>query len=94
VTLAYEFNPRHAKVKQNHTPITIKLIATTNEQMEGLLSMFLQQVDPDRVIATLKSGPTKVIWVHTVAKSIALHGLTSSRGHGAMTIWVAHRICG
>ena len=56
----------------NYAPIAIKLIATTDEQVERLLSMLRQQVDPDRVVATLKSWSAVVVWIHTGAKSIAL----------------------
>ena len=61
--------------KRNYTPITIKLITTTNEQVERLLSMFRQQVDPERVVATLESWPAKLIWIHILTEPIALRGL-------------------
>ncbi len=60
-----------------------------------MFSMFCQQVYPKRVIASLKTRPAEVIWVHTGAEPIALSGLMSSRGHGydVMTFFFAHRIC-
>ena len=67
---------------QNYAPITIKLIATTNQQMVGLLGMFRQQVDPNRVIASLEPPSAKGIWVHTGTEPVALRGFTSSRGRG------------
>jgi hypothetical protein len=94
-TLEHNSDPGHAKNKQNYTPITIKLVATTDEHMEGLLSMFCQQVYPNRVITSLEPRSTEVIWIHTGAEPIALRELMSSRGHGcdAMSILFTHRIC-
>jgi hypothetical protein len=60
------------KVKVHYAPIAIKLIATANEHVERLFSMLRQQVDPDGVIAALKSWSTEVIRVHTGAEAIAL----------------------
>jgi hypothetical protein len=48
--------------------------------MVGLLSMFGQQVDPNRVEATLEPRSAKVIWVHTGAEPIALRGSKLSKG--------------
>ena len=56
----------------NYAPIAIKLIATTDEYMERLLGMLRQQVNPERVITTLKPGSAEVIWIHTSAKPVAL----------------------
>jgi hypothetical protein len=50
--------------------------------MEWLLSVFRQQVNPDRVEAALESGSAKVIWVHTGAEAIALSGLMALEYHG------------
>lgn len=60
---------------QNYARIAIKLIATTNQQMEGLLGMFCQQVDPNRVVASLEAQSAKAIWVHAGAEPIALRGI-------------------
>jgi hypothetical protein len=69
---------------QNYAPITIKLISATNQQMEGLLGMLCQQVDPNRVIASLEPQSAKGIWVHAGTEPIALRGFMSSRGRGAV----------
>jgi hypothetical protein len=68
------------------------LIATTNEQMERLFSMFRQQVNPERVIATLEFRSAKLVWVHTGAEPVALWPLMASTRHWAMTIWITHGI--
>jgi hypothetical protein len=63
----------------NDARIAIKLIATTNEQVEGLLSMLCQQIDPDRIVATLEPRSTEVIRVDTSTEPVALDGRTRSR---------------
>jgi hypothetical protein len=50
--------------------------------MEWLLSVFRQQVNPDRVVAALESGSAKVVWVHTGTEAIALRGSTALEYHG------------
>ena len=60
--------------------------------MEGLLCMFCQQVDPNWVEATLESRSAEFIWVYASAEPVALRGLTSARGHGAVSNWVTYRI--
>jgi hypothetical protein len=81
-------------LEQNYTPVGIKLITTTNEQVEGLFSMFRQQVDPNGVVATLESRSAKVIGVHVDAEPVTLHGSTSSRDHCEITSLFTYRICG
>ena len=76
---------RRTKAKPNYALIAINLVATPNEQVEGLLCMFCQQVDPNRVVAALEPRSAEGISVHADAEPIALHGRASSRGHGAMS---------
>lgn len=61
--------------------------------MKGLLSMFRQQVDPNRVVASLEPRSAKAIWVHASAEPIALRGFKLSRGQAAMRNKYTHRIC-
>ena len=57
---------------QSDIPVTIQLVAASNQCMKGSVRMLSQQVDPDWIIAAFEPRPSEVIGVDTGTKTITL----------------------